>query len=77
MQDGQMRQSGWQRFASEIGSELKRLGRLGSYEMGAALQAFPPGESAYRGDIGMLSAGQGSPAHVPQPEQTQRPVQSL
>lgn len=57
--------SGWQRFTSETGAELKRLAVLGSYEAGAALQAFPPGESAYRGDLGMLTSQAGQ-IHGPQ-----------
>lgn len=52
---GQRFGQGVSRMAGEIGAELKRLGTLGSYEMGAALQAFPPGESVYRGDLGLMS----------------------
>ena len=90
---GEQPRSGVRRAASEIGSELKRLATLGAYEMGAALQAFPPGESAYRGDLGMLShqqagqsppgnldtlgAAQGTAAHLPTREPEQRHGLSL
>lgn len=76
MTQDQQPQTGWQRFRAEAGAELKRMGRLGAYEMGAALQAFPPGENIYRGDLGMLSTAQGTAPRIQPPEQGQHHVQT-
>ena len=71
------RQTGWERFVSEITNEGKRLGTQGAMEMaqalfnGAAFTPYGPGQYTPTPEMDKATPEHGGHAATPQPEHEQ------